>query len=168
MPSIVLRTVGLISFLTMASQTQAQFKPAPTPLPTPMPMPMPMPTPLPMPNPTPMPMPAPTPTPMPTPTPTPIPAPSPMPSLGCPGDPNCSTPEKGDDELSEAAKEILEELAKCEAQGKSIDECLSDYPPPPRLNDLSNEQLKRLAVCVGANALTASKDRWKGCVTDFH
>ncbi len=164
MSSVVLRTVWLIGVLTLASQTQAQFKPAPTPLPTPMPMPMPMP----MPNPTPLPMPTPAPVPSPTPTPAPIPAPSPMPSLGCPGHPVCPTPEKSEDELSEAAKEILEELAKCEAQGKSIDECLSDYPPPPRLNDLSNEQLGRLTDCVGANSLTASKARWKRCLIDLH
>ena len=81
-------------------------------------------------------------------------------SPGCPEGPEC-LPE-GEGALSEAAKEILEELAKCQVQGKSVEQCLSDDPPPPQLSQLSGDALSRLTSCIGYD-LSGSRDRWAGC-----
>jgi len=66
--------------------------------------------------------------------------------------------------LSEAAKEILKEFAKCEVEGKSVEACLSEEPPPPQLSELSFEDLSRLRDCLGSSDLAATRDRWNSCV----
>jgi hypothetical protein len=105
-------------------------------------------------------LPAPVPAPLPTPS-----APAPViaaPSAGgCPGGPDCP---QEPDALSEAAEEILQELAQCAAQGEDVEECLLDDPPPPRLSQLPGEDLMRLTGCLGSSHLDETKDRWQGCV----
>ena len=118
---------------------------------------MPVPTPLPDLGITTLPEPRPAPTPTPSP-PAPVIA---APSAGCPGGPDCP-PEP--DALSEAAEELVEELAKCAAQGEDVEECLLDDPPPPRLSQLAGEDLMGLTGCLGSSHLNETRDRWRSCV----
>jgi hypothetical protein len=80
---------------------------------------------------------------------------------GCPDGPDCPPEPEG---LSDADKEMLKEFAKCEAEGKSLDRCLSDNPPPPNLSRLTQEDRAQLAQCLGSSDLSATKERWSGCL----
>ena len=83
---------------------------------------------------------------------------------GCPGGPDCPPEPEGEGPFSEPIREALKELAKCEAEGKSLDECLSAAPPPPSLSQLTQEDRVQLSACLGSNDLAATKDRWAGCL----
>ena len=83
---------------------------------------------------------------------------------GCPGRADCPPEPGAEGALSEAAKEIIKELVKCEVEGKSIDECLSDDPPPPRLAELNEAERSQLKSCLGSNDLAATQDLWSTCV----
>ena len=164
--------VWLSMLFGLAWPANAQFKAVPVP---PMPaMPFAVPTPMPAPNlgsTTPM---------LPNSTPPSIAAPAtpasppaaavqetPAPTAvvpACPNRPDCPPGANGEGPLSEAAKEILKEFAKCEAEGKSVEACLSEEPPPPQLSELSFEGLSRLRECLGSSDLAATKDRWNSCV----
>jgi hypothetical protein len=80
---------------------------------------------------------------------------------GCPDGPDCPPEPEG---LGDADKEMLKEFAKCEAEGKSLDRCLSDDPPPPHLGQLTQEDRAQLAQCLGSSDLSATKERWSGCL----
>lgn len=178
MSSAIMRTACLFAFVALGASelALAQFKPIPPPMPTfhpPPPMPMP---PLTVITPTPV-------TPIPSfPTPS-LPAPRPAPDLnttaiaptgpappavapGCPGQPGCPPASEGKGPLGELAEELLKEFAKCEAEKKPIETCLSDDPPPFQLRQLSTEGLSRLTQCLGSSNLSATRDRWNGCVAE--
>jgi hypothetical protein len=59
---------------------------------------------------------------------------------------------------------MLKEFAKCEAEGKSLDQCLSDDPAPPRLSQLTQDDRLRLTLCLGSSDLSATKGLWEGCL----
>ena len=80
--------------------------------------------------------------------------------LGCPDGPDCAPEPEG---LGDADKEVLKEFAKCAAEGKSLDTCLSD-DPPPALSQLTEEDRAQLAQCLGTSDLSATKERWSGCL----
>ena len=176
MLSSAIRLAWLATLVAFSWPAQAQFKVAPTPMPVTPAIPTPMPMVTPMPSPT-LPV-----TPVlpiaPSPTfgvpnvavpevsvlPTTVPPVTTVPP-GCPGGPECPT--EGEGALSEAAREILEELAKCEVEGKSVEQCLSDDPPPPLLSQLSGDNLSRLTSCIGHD-LSSSRDRWAACAAGVH
>ncbi len=81
---------------------------------------------------------------------------------GCPGAPDCPPQPEGEGPFSEAVKEMLKEFAKCEAEGKSLETCLSDQPP--HLSQLTQEDRAQLAQCLGSSDLSATKVRWSGCL----
>ena len=81
--------------------------------------------------------------------------------LGCPDGPDCPPEPEG---LGDADKEMLKEFAKCAAEGKSLDTCLSDDPPPPQLGQLTKEDRAQLAQCLGSSDLSATKELWPGCL----
>lgn len=83
---------------------------------------------------------------------------------GCPGGPDCPPEPEGEGPSGEAVKEMLKEFAKCEAEGKSLDECLSDNPPPPHLSQLTQEDRDQLVQCLGSSDLSVTKARWTGCL----
>ena len=83
---------------------------------------------------------------------------------GCPGRADCPPEPEGEGPLSEAAKEILKEFAKCAAEGKPFDQCLLDDPPPPTLTGLGDDERVQLTICLGSNDLNASESLWNGCV----
>ena len=80
---------------------------------------------------------------------------------GCPDGPDCPPEPEG---FSDADKEMLKEFAKCEVEEKSLDRCLSDDPPPPHLGQLTQEDRAQLAQCLGSTDLSATKERWSGCL----
>jgi hypothetical protein len=80
---------------------------------------------------------------------------------GCPDGPDCPPEPEG---LSDADKEMLKEFAKCEAEGKSLDTCLSDDPSPAHLSQLTEEDRAQLVQCLGSSDLSATKERWSGCL----
>ena len=80
---------------------------------------------------------------------------------GCPDGPDCPPEPEG---FSDADKEMLKEFAKCEAEGKSLNTCLSSDPPPPQLGQLTQEDRAQLAQCLGTSDLSATKERWSGCL----
>jgi hypothetical protein len=84
---------------------------------------------------------------------------------GCPGRADCPPEPEGEGPLSEAAKEIVKEFAKCAAEGKPFDQCLLDDPPPPALTGLSDDERVQLTSCLGSNDLNATETLWSGCVT---
>jgi hypothetical protein len=151
-----------------APMVTAPITPAPIGMPTPTsPMAIPIPiTPAPMAIPIPMAIPTPA-APAAIPTPTPIPMAIPTPVPGCPGRSDCPPNPEGEDALSEAAEEILKEFIKCEIEGKSVEQCLADDPSPPQLSQFSYEDLSRLTQCLGSSNLSATKDRWSGCVAEL-
>ena len=79
--------------------------------------------------------------------------------LGCPDGPDCPPEPEG---LGDADKEVLKEFAKCAAEGKSLDTCLSD-DPPPALGQLTEEDRAQLVQCLGSSDLSATEVRWSGC-----
>jgi hypothetical protein len=83
---------------------------------------------------------------------------------GCPGRADCPPEPEGEGPLSEAAKEIIKEFVKCEVEGKSLDQCLLDDPPPPTLSSLKEDERTQLIGCLGSNNLSATRDFWDGCV----
>ncbi len=83
---------------------------------------------------------------------------------GCPGGPDCPPEPEGEGPFGEAVKEMLKEFAKCETQGKSLDECLSDNPPQPHLSQLTQEDRDQLVQCLGSSDLSVTKARWAGCL----
>jgi hypothetical protein len=168
-----LRAALLSTSFAVAASAQAQFKPVEIPTMPAMPtLPAPMPT-LPAPSLSPtltLPNPGAAPTPAPA-IATPVPvvaapaAPAPTALVpGCPGRADCPPEPGAEGALSEAAKEIIKELVKCEVEGKSIDECLSDDPPPPRLAELNEAERSQLKSCLGSNDLAATQDLWSTCV----
>jgi hypothetical protein len=92
-----------------------------------------------------------------------LPAAEPM-ALGCPDGADCPPEPEGEGPFSEAVKEMVKEFAKCEAEGKSLDTCLSDGNPPPHLAQLTQEDRAQLAQCLGSSDLSATKLRWSGCL----
>jgi hypothetical protein len=80
--------------------------------------------------------------------------------LGCPDGPDCPPEPEG---LGDADKEMLKEFAKCAAEGKSLDTCLSD-DPPPALSQLTEEDRAQLVQCLGSSDLSSTKERWSGCL----
>ena len=80
--------------------------------------------------------------------------------LGCPDGPDCPPEPEG---LGDADKEVLKEFAKCAAEGKSLDTCLSD-DPPPALSQLTEEDRAQLVQCLGSSDLSSTKERWSGCL----
>lgn len=82
----------------------------------------------------------------------------------CPGAPDCPPEPEGEGPFSEAVKEMLKEFAKCEAEGKSLETCLSDDPPAPHLSQLTQDDRAQLAQCLGSSDLSATKVRWSGCL----
>jgi hypothetical protein len=83
---------------------------------------------------------------------------------GCPDGPDCPPEPEGEGPFSEAVKEMLKEFAKCEAEGKSLETCLSDDPPPQNLSQLTQEDRAQLVQCLGSSDLSATKVRWSGCL----
>jgi hypothetical protein len=83
---------------------------------------------------------------------------------GCPEGPDCPPEPEGEGPFSEAVKEMLKEFAKCEADGKSLETCLSDDPPPPHLSQLTQEDRAQLVQCLGSSDLSATKELWPGCL----
>ena len=83
---------------------------------------------------------------------------------GCPDGPDCTPEPEGEGPFSEAVKEMVKEFAKCEAEGKSLETCLSDHPPPPNLSQLTQEDRAQLVQCLGSSDLSATKVRWSGCL----
>jgi hypothetical protein len=83
---------------------------------------------------------------------------------GCPEGPDCQPEPEGEGPFSEAVKEMLKEFAKCEADGKSLETCLSDDPPPPHLSQLTQEDRAQLVQCLGSSDLSATKELWPGCL----
>ena len=81
-------------------------------------------------------------------------------AAGCPDGPDCPPEPEG---FSDADKEMLKEFAKCEAEGKSLDTCLSD-DPPPALSQLTEEDRAQLVQCLGSSDLSTTKERWSGCL----
>ena len=79
---------------------------------------------------------------------------------GCPDGPDCPPVPEG---ISDADKEMLKEFAKCAAEGKSLDTCLSD-DPPPALGELTEEDRAQLVQCLGSSDLSSTKERWSGCL----
>ena len=167
--------IVLLGIVYMPAAALAQSV-TPRPMATPMPMPSP-PTPMPMPaTPTPMltpspPMPMALPTPMATPTPMPtVPAPAasvpyPMPTptgQDCTEEHDC--PHEGEGLAKEVLDELLKEFAKCEAENKSFDQCLSDDPSPPALASLSDESRFKLSECLGSNDLAQSRGSLETCL----
>ena len=82
---------------------------------------------------------------------------------GCPDGPNCPPEPEGDGPFTEAVKEMRKEFAKCEAEGKSLEACLSDQPQPPNLSQLTQEDRAQLVQCLGSSDLSATEVRWSGC-----
>jgi hypothetical protein len=80
--------------------------------------------------------------------------------LGCPDEPDCPPEPEG---LGDADKEMLKEFAKCAAEGKSLDTCLSD-DPPLALSQLTEEDRAQLVQCLGSSDLSSTKERWSGCL----
>ena len=80
---------------------------------------------------------------------------------GCPDGPDCPPVPEG---FGDVGKEMLKEFAKCEAEGKSLNTCLSGDPPPPQLGQLTQEDRAQLAQCLGTSDLSATKERWSGCL----
>jgi len=159
-----LRTLLLIIVFAAASSAQAQFKPVEIP-PTPT-----VPT---------LPPPVQTLPPSLTIPPTLAPAPaltleSPVPGLaappaavivpGCPGRADCPPQPEAEGPLSEAAKEIIKEFVKCEAEAKSFDQCLLDDPPPSTLSSLNDDERTQLTGCLDSQDLSATRDFWEQCV----
>ena len=90
-----------------------------------------------------------------------IPDPAPTAMIpGCPDGPDCPAVPEG---LGDADKEMLNEFAKCEGEGKSLESCLSDNPPPA-LSQLTEEDRAQLAQCLGSGDLSATKKQWSGCL----
>jgi hypothetical protein len=90
-----------------------------------------------------------------------IPDTAPTPTVtGCPDGPVCPPEPEG---LGDANKEMLKEFARCDAEGKSLDTCLSD-DPPPALRQLTEEDRTQLVQCLGSSDLSATKERWSGCI----
>ena len=83
---------------------------------------------------------------------------------GCPDGPDCPPEPKGEGPFNEAVKEMLKEFAKCEAEGKSLETCLFDDPPPPNLSQLTEDDRMQLMKCLGSSDLSATKVRWSGCL----
>lgn len=81
----------------------------------------------------------------------------------CPGRAGCPPQAEPEGPLSEVAREIIKEFAKCKVEGKSLAQCLSDAPPSTRLSTLSTVERTRLTDCLGSNDLTSAKDLWSGC-----
>ena len=82
-------------------------------------------------------------------------------AAGCPDGPDCPPEPEG---FSDADKEMLKEFAKCKAEGKSLNACLSGDPPPPQLGQLTQEDRAQLVQCLGTNDLSTTKERWSGCL----
>ena len=80
--------------------------------------------------------------------------------LGCPDGPDCPPEPEG---LGDADKEVLKEFAKCAAERKALDTCLSD-DPPPALSQLTEEDRAQLVQCLGSSDLSSTKERWSGCL----
>ena len=94
-----------------------------------------------------------------------IPATSPTVTVpGCPDGPDCAPEPEGEGPFSEAVKEMVREFAKCEAERKSLETCLSDNPPPPNLSRLTQEDRAQLVQCLGSTDLSATEVRWRGCL----
>lgn len=91
-------------------------------------------------------------------------APAAIAAPGCTVGVDCPPEPEGEGPLSEAAKEILKEFAKCAAEGKPFDQCLLDDPPPPTLTGLGDDERVQLTICLGSNDLNASESLWNGCV----
>ena len=83
---------------------------------------------------------------------------------GCPGRADCPPQPETEGPFSEAAKEIIKEFVKCEAEGKSLDQCLLDDPPPPTLSSLDDDERTQLTGCLGSQDLSATRDFWEQCV----
>ena len=162
-----------VAFLVLSGHAQAQFKGMAEPMPAVTAAPMAMPTPVTAPNlgaaPSPttsapsvapgVPVAAPAAAPETTGA---IPATAPTAMVpGCPDGPDCPPEPEG---LSDADKEMLKEFAKCEAEGKSLDTCLSDDPSPAHLSQLTEEDRAQLVQCLGSSDLSATKERWSGCL----
>ena len=165
----------LVAFVVFGGTAQAQsYKPAPAPMPAlPRPvLPMPPMPPTTITTPAPMPTPVPTPIPpglptlpfAPQPTNNPLPLAEPPPKRECPGAPGCPSVES-EGTLSELAEEVLKELVKCEAEGKSLDSCVNDEPRTLRLYKLPEDQFQPLIQCLGANDLSITKARWSQCLS---
>jgi hypothetical protein len=92
-------------------------------------------------------------------------APAAIAAPGCTIGVDCPPALEGKGPLSEAAKEILKEFAKCAAEGKPFDQCLLDDPPPPTLTGLSDDERVQLTSCLGSDDLNATESLWNGCVT---
>jgi hypothetical protein len=82
-------------------------------------------------------------------------------AAGCPDGPDCPPEPEG---FSDADKEMLKEFAKCEAEGKSLNACLSGDPPTPQLGQLTQEDRAQLVQCLGTSDLSTTKERWSGCL----
>ena len=165
----------LVAFLVLSGHAQAQFKGVAEPMPTGTAAPMAMPAPVMVRNlgaaPSPItsapsvapkvdvPAAAPAAAPETTGA-TPATAPTAM-IPGCPDGPDCPPEPEG---LSDADQEMLKEFTKCEAEGKSLDRCLSDDPPSPHLGQLTQEDRARLAQCLGSSDLSTTKEWWSGCL----
>ena len=162
----------LVVFLVLSGHAQAQFKGVAEPMPAVTAAPIAMPAPVTVPNlgaaPSPLtlapsvapgvPVVAPAAAPETTGA---IPATAPTAMiLGCPDGPDCPPEPEG---LGDADKEILKEFAKCAAEGKSLDTCLSD-DPPPALGQLTEEDRAQLVQCLGSSDLSTTKERWSGCL----
>ena len=136
--SLAKHAAFLVAFLVLSGHAQAQFKGVAEPMPAVTAAPMAMPAPVTVLNlgaaPSPItsapsvatgvPVAAPAAAPETTGA---IPATAPTAMIpGCPDGPDCPPEPEG---LSDADQEMLKEFAKCEAEGKSLDTCLSDDPP---------------------------------------
>jgi hypothetical protein len=170
--SLAKHAAFLVAFLVLSGHAQAQFKGVAEPMPAVTAAPMAMPAPVMAPNLGTAPLPI---TSAPSVAPgAPVVAPAAAPEaagaipataptamiLGCPDGPDCPPEPEG---LGDADKEVLKEFAKCAAEGKSLDTCLSN-DPPPALSQLSGEDRAQLMQCLGSSDLSSTKERWSGCL----
>ena len=98
---------------------------------------------------------------------------------GCAGEGNCaSQPEPavhvmvGDEGvvrelLSEVGKEVLQDLAKCLLEKKSLDDCQDKDPSAQGLGRLPDFRFSELARCLGSDDLSVSSDRWQRCAAQI-
>ena len=169
--SLAKHAAFLVAFLVLGGHAQAQFKGVAEPMPAVTAAPMGMPAPVTTPNLGTAPLPitsapsvapgAPLVAPAAAPETTgaiPATAPTAM-ILGCPDGPDCPPEPEG---LGDADKEVLKEFAKCAAERKSLDTCLSD--DPPSLSQLTEEDRAHLVQCLGSSDLSSTKERWSGCL----
>jgi hypothetical protein len=80
--------------------------------------------------------------------------------------PPCQTGETCPDQpepksdFEKAVEDIMNEFGKCMGEGKPLEQCLMDDPPPPVFTKTAAD----LLACLGSSDLAETKDKWEGCL----